>query len=148
VSCPDRNERYFAWFHRREFKVLSSGAAQEYAEDLDERLDDLRRREQSARFLERRSYRPTTERRCPMSTTQKKNRDTLDRTHRQATCRDAELTICLLDLMESLEDSRTLTHAEIMTYVMATIRPSIPPRSSTPSRACATPPTDPPRSSG
>jgi hypothetical protein len=83
---------------------------------------------------------------CPRL--KKKNRDTLDRTHRQATCRDAELTICLLDLMESLEDSRTLTHAEIMTYVMATIRPSIPPRSSTPSRACATPPTDPPRSSG
>jgi hypothetical protein len=67
---------------------------------------------------------------CPRL--KKKNRDTLDRTHRQATCRDAELTICLLDLMESLEDSRTLTHAEIMTYVMAIIRPSIPPRSSTP----------------
>jgi hypothetical protein len=54
VCCPDRDERYFGWFRRGgEFQVMSSGEAQEYAKDLQERIDEQRSRERMREFMAR-----------------------------------------------------------------------------------------------
>jgi hypothetical protein len=54
VCCPDRDERYFGFFRRGgEFTLMSSGAAQEYAKDIQERLDEQRSRERMREFMAR-----------------------------------------------------------------------------------------------